>query len=364
MIRLDPVLADLVGLVEARNDAIRGTGLLFPTLAWYEFISFVENGFYHILQDPYFPEAYLGDLPAEILRVVSESAVVKEAWAKYCPAAGDLPPFEADSSILDEVFAFVMQKFLHVRLGDYAHRLTEVSTLSLSKGELALRQQLKAASSKVASVAREDGRNEGERPSGSAAGDDGGAAGSHVVDMNLVNMVNDMSDKQLLRLTKQNILQLIQGGGAEGNARRTKAEFVATLREIVGGSGREGSRREGVAAPEPERSGVEDGGLGSATPDLVSGSVQDWAREDGGTEWWDMLPSKDVHLEPEDDNLEHGAEEGIEWSALLNNEEYLTHPLQLDDEEDSETHNELEFTNLLSPDHCCDSGVEEAVGKV
>ncbi|CAN0000939.1 unnamed protein product [Pylaiella littoralis] len=53
-IRLDPVLADLVGLVEARNDTVRGTGLHFPTLAWYEFIYFVENGFYHIVQDPDF----------------------------------------------------------------------------------------------------------------------------------------------------------------------------------------------------------------------------------------------------------------------------------------------------------------------
>ncbi|CAN0013093.1 unnamed protein product [Pylaiella littoralis] len=137
-IRLDPVLADLVGLVEARNDTVRGTGLLFPTLAWYEFIFFVVNGFYHIVQDLYFLEAYLGDLPAEILRVVSESAVVKEAWAACCPAACDLPPFEADSSVLDEVFAFAIQKFLRVRLGDYAHR--KVSTLSLSKGEPALRQ--------------------------------------------------------------------------------------------------------------------------------------------------------------------------------------------------------------------------------
>ncbi|CAN0004291.1 unnamed protein product [Pylaiella littoralis] len=92
-----------------------------------------------VVQDPYFLEAYLGDLPAEILRVVSESAVVKEAWAACCPAACGLPPFEADPSVLDEVLAFVMQKFLHVRL-DYAHRLTEVSTLSLSKGESALRQ--------------------------------------------------------------------------------------------------------------------------------------------------------------------------------------------------------------------------------
>ncbi|CAB1116607.1 unnamed protein product [Ectocarpus sp. CCAP 1310/34] len=153
-IERDPILQDMVGEVDARNDPVNGAGLLFPTLAWYEFVFHVENGIYHFLRDPYFLGTYLGDLSAEILRVVTESSEVRRAWAKCCPSAVAPPPFEAQPEILDDIYKFVLQKFHNVRMGDFARRLSQNSTLRLSKGELALRQNLRATSAKGEATAK------------------------------------------------------------------------------------------------------------------------------------------------------------------------------------------------------------------
>ncbi|CAN0378845.1 unnamed protein product, partial [Pylaiella littoralis] len=49
-IERDPILNAMVGEVDARNDPVDGAGLLFPTLAWYEFVFHAENGIYHFLR--------------------------------------------------------------------------------------------------------------------------------------------------------------------------------------------------------------------------------------------------------------------------------------------------------------------------
>ncbi|CAN0378812.1 unnamed protein product, partial [Pylaiella littoralis] len=58
--------------------------------------------------------------------------------------------FEEHPEIIDNIYKFVLQKFHNVRMGDFSRRLSENSTLRLSKGELALRQQLRATSAKGA----------------------------------------------------------------------------------------------------------------------------------------------------------------------------------------------------------------------
>ncbi|CAM9858149.1 unnamed protein product, partial [Pylaiella littoralis] len=222
-IERDPILKDMVGEVDARNDPVNGAGLLFPTLAWYEFVFHAENGIYHFLRNPYFLGAYLGDLPAEILRVVTESSEVRKAWAKCCPAAVDPPPFEEHPEIIDNIYKFVLQKFHNVRMGDFSRRLSENSTLRLSKGELALRQQLRATSAKGAATAK------GAAPVGGGTdGTDqlagGVVAGSGTVTSEGldVEMARKMTKSQLFALTKGTLVDLIKAGGGDAKVWRKK----------------------------------------------------------------------------------------------------------------------------------------------
>ncbi|CAB1097528.1 unnamed protein product [Ectocarpus sp. CCAP 1310/34] len=94
-IETDAHLSNLVAGVDKRIDLKNGAGLLFVSLDFYNFVLMLENGYYHVLHQPYYLGPYLGDLPAGPLRVVSESEEVKDAWAKCCPAAVEPPPFRS-----------------------------------------------------------------------------------------------------------------------------------------------------------------------------------------------------------------------------------------------------------------------------
>lgn len=104
-VEIDEKVSHVVGVVEARNDPANGAGLLFVDLVSYNFMLMLENGYYHILHQPYFLGAYLGTC-LETLRVVGESTVVKNAWAECCPAALPHPPFEADDKVLEDLRLF------------------------------------------------------------------------------------------------------------------------------------------------------------------------------------------------------------------------------------------------------------------
>jgi len=93
-------------LVCQRNDAKHGAGLLFPTLEWFEFLFAVENGYFHFLSQPMLLGSFVGDLPAEILKVVSEEKLVQGKWARCAEGCGS-------KEELEEMFHFVIEKFHH-----------------------------------------------------------------------------------------------------------------------------------------------------------------------------------------------------------------------------------------------------------
>lgn len=69
-IRCEGELTDVVREVDRRNEPKGGTGLLFPTKVFLEFVLTLESGYYHILSQPFLLGAYRGDFPEEILRVI------------------------------------------------------------------------------------------------------------------------------------------------------------------------------------------------------------------------------------------------------------------------------------------------------
>ncbi|CAB1107634.1 unnamed protein product [Ectocarpus sp. CCAP 1310/34] len=128
----------------------------------------VERGIFHFLENPIFLAACLGELPAEIFKVVSESEVVKEMWGNCCPPG---PP-AIDPSVSQEMFLFEVGKILDVRMGDYAKSVPENTSLKFTKAALGLRQQLNA---QVNTKGRAGGGAGSGAVEGGAQGD--GAAG-------------------------------------------------------------------------------------------------------------------------------------------------------------------------------------------
>ncbi|CAM9461927.1 unnamed protein product [Scytosiphon promiscuus] len=278
-IERNPELVHMVGVVDQRNDPVNGAGLLYPTLEWFEFVFALENGYYHILSQPVFLGAFLGDLPTEILRVVSGSAVVKERWAKCCPIGGD-------SKVLDEVFKFVVGKFHNVRMGDFSKSLSANSSLRQSKGELALRQQLKAGTAK-------DGAGTGV--SSSKVQNGGGAEG--VVTLAAVKR---MTDDELNRFSKDKICEIINTPGGvdhqKGIAKpwRPKPVLLAWLKLKASGADAEPAEIHEVDGAGNENEGPADHGAVSGKPDVAD--TRTTRGDDGGHEWVDLLPFKDIDI--------------------------------------------------------------------
>ncbi|CAM9943703.1 unnamed protein product [Ectocarpus sp. 12 AP-2014] len=294
-IERDPILQDMVGEVDARNDPVNGAGLLFPTLAWYEFVFHVENGIYHFLRDPYFLGTYPGDLSAEILRVVTESSEVRRAWAKCCPSAVAPPPFEAQPEILDDIYKFVLQKFHNVRMGDFARRLSQNSTLRLSKGELALRQNLRATSAKGEATAK------GVAPVGGGIDGTSQLAGGVVAGSGTVTneglaveTVRKMTKPQLFELTKGTLVDLIKAGGGDAKVWRKKEFLVNALLSVVGGSKEDG---EGGRVDHVSGNGPVDVAGDGGDSEISNVRVNQVSSTGGeGLEWIDALPLEDADM--------------------------------------------------------------------
>ncbi|CAN0145819.1 unnamed protein product [Scytosiphon promiscuus] len=57
-------------------------GIIFPSAEFYRFVLALEVGYRHAMLNPGLLAFYLGDLPAEVKRVVSSAGPVKAAWAR------------------------------------------------------------------------------------------------------------------------------------------------------------------------------------------------------------------------------------------------------------------------------------------
>ncbi|CAM9437215.1 unnamed protein product, partial [Hapterophycus canaliculatus] len=121
-VETEGVLEGLVEEVQRRNDEVNGAGLLFVKAVFFELVYCLEVGYFHVLSQPRFLGAYLGDLPGELLRVVSEATKVKESWVPCCPPG-------AEPTVAHEVFMFILHKWHNCRMGDYTRRVSEVSSI-------------------------------------------------------------------------------------------------------------------------------------------------------------------------------------------------------------------------------------------
>ncbi|CAB1111669.1 unnamed protein product [Ectocarpus sp. CCAP 1310/34] len=158
----------LAAKVDSKNDMKNGSGLLYPTVEWVEFKYAVERGIFHFLKKPIFLAACLGDLPAEIVKVVSEAEVVKEMWGNCCPPG---PP-AIDPSVSQEKFIFVVGKILNV-----GKSVRENTSLMFSKAAPALRQQLNARVGPNGGAGAGSGEAKGV-PQGDGAAGGGGGGGA------------------------------------------------------------------------------------------------------------------------------------------------------------------------------------------
>ncbi|CAB1108721.1 unnamed protein product [Ectocarpus sp. CCAP 1310/34] len=250
-IERDPILKDMVGEVDARNDPAAGAGLLFPTLAWY----------------------LSRDLPAEILRVITESSEVRRAWGKCCPSAVAHPPFEAQPEILDDIYKFVLQKFHSFR---------------------------------------------------------GVVAGSGTVTNEglAVETVRKMTKPQLFELTKGTLVDHIKAAGGDAKVWRKKEFLVNALLSVAGGSSEDG---EGGLVDHGSGNGpvnvAGDGGDGKISNVWVN-RVSATGGE--GLEWIDAVPLEEAVMSK---LLQELAVEDGEDDASLGDfdEEFLARSIDFDE---------------------------------
>ena len=80
--KANPDFAGMEFVVEERNVEWQGKGLIFPSLNFYRFVRALEVGYRSVMLNPLLLATFLGDLPSEVLRVVSEAEPVRAAWAR------------------------------------------------------------------------------------------------------------------------------------------------------------------------------------------------------------------------------------------------------------------------------------------
>ena len=147
--RLYPELRDLELVVEERNIQFEGKGLIFPSRIFYLFVRTLEVGYKAVMLNPALLATFLGDLPAEIKRVVSTAVPVKEAWAR-CVAEVIDPTLgsaggKGHKKQCNELFNLVVTKFHNCRIFAWTKELTTMKkTLKKRRAEMALRDKLKA----------------------------------------------------------------------------------------------------------------------------------------------------------------------------------------------------------------------------
>ena len=74
-----------------RNVQWNGKGLIFASKTFFDFVYTLESGYRHALMKPALLATYLGDLPAEIFRVVSSASPVIDAWAHCVQLVREAP---------------------------------------------------------------------------------------------------------------------------------------------------------------------------------------------------------------------------------------------------------------------------------
>lgn len=260
-----PMLRDFVAVVDQKNDLRLGPGLLYPTLEWVEFMFALERGYFHFLKDPMYLGAFLGDLPAEILRVVSEAEYVKEKWRQCCPP-------DIDPSALSEMFPFCVGKFHNVRMGDYVRSASENTSLKLSKAALGLRQKLNAQSAAKGGTKRgagggdeEGGADGGARGQGEGGGGGGRGAGTNRRKRArrrqppTLEELKGMSRQEVRgRCTRKELVVLKNKAGIErGTEHSRKEDLIDDLEQYVGGF-----RQDSVGGAGPNATGTGPGGAG------------------------------------------------------------------------------------------------------
>lgn len=144
-----PEFSGLELLVQERNIRYKGKGLIFPSADFYLFVRTLEVGYRHAMLNPELLATYLGDLPSEVMRVVSTAAPVKAAWARCVNLVKD--PFLGEAGgegcikECDELFRFLVMKWHNCRFFAFAKELTSLKkNLKSRKAEMALRDKLKA----------------------------------------------------------------------------------------------------------------------------------------------------------------------------------------------------------------------------
>lgn len=144
-----PDLAGLEFLVEERNVPYKGKGLIFPSAKFYLFVRALEVGYRFAMLHPGLLATYLGDLPAEVKRVVSAAGPVQAAWARCVVLVKDPLLGEAGEegcvTQCDQLFEFLVMKWHKCRFFAFAKELTSLKkNLKNRKAEMALRDKLKA----------------------------------------------------------------------------------------------------------------------------------------------------------------------------------------------------------------------------
>ncbi|CAN0040901.1 unnamed protein product, partial [Hapterophycus canaliculatus] len=145
-----PDFSGLEFLVEERNMEYRGKGLTFPSAEFYLFVRALEVGYRHAMINPALLATYLGDLPAEVKKVVSTACIpVKAAWTRCVRYVED--PFlgkagrKGCKKDCDLLFDFLVMKWHNCRFFAFKKELTSLrKNLKNRKAEMALPDKLKA----------------------------------------------------------------------------------------------------------------------------------------------------------------------------------------------------------------------------
>lgn len=105
-VEIDAELRDMTQLVELRNDPAHGAGLLFVSYRFYYFLLTVESVYSHVFKRPIYLAAYLGDLSEKTLTLVTQSTMVRNAWAVCCESAAQNAGFSPNERVLEVIFLF------------------------------------------------------------------------------------------------------------------------------------------------------------------------------------------------------------------------------------------------------------------